>query len=721
MIRHTALFATLTFAMFAAPLSADEESIHLTGQKDVNWNWSINDSQSSNWSFNSNGTCTGGYNNIFGNIMQLYVNNSSFSYGEQGISCSEGRETEIGPWSSGSIKVWRRMYLDAKLPYARWIDIFENTTTSEQSVSVRYSSNLNCSIRQVNTLSGKMDPNTKDYAVITSDPANTSYPAAIHFYGTKNSKIKPKFQYSKNSNTFTYTITLKVPAGKAAALCFFESYNRQLGDAEKFLKTFNINQELNKVPKPLRKIIVNMGMQAQALGDLELPRNENGDLLVTSAEEELTGTITNEKFLVKTFYGDVELKAQQVLGLASMPGEDVVQVALLDGQVVAGKLASGPIMFRLSDGGEMTFPPNRIRTAAYKISDARPEELTIKCPLLVLRAGQQLALADPSQLDLSYETQQGQIKLNASDVKAIHLDTPEGGLHRAILANGSVMSGLLVTEKFKATLTLGPTLDIRRHMAKAIVLPTPAVDAAYMVHLNLRNEDELCGKLTDKTIAMDSKGNKVNVNVEDIAQIEFTPNAFAQVAIKLHNGTTMGGKLLSSTIGFQVDPGPQMSVFIGQINQITCPKPPPPASQPASGPASQPASGPASKPDKDAKGTPEQLDKLKKLEAQLESLKAMREKMAATASSPNEKRVTALDKLVDKKAKEIEAVKEEIANPKESSDKSDKPAKEAKPETPAPEPAPKAEAPVSGKPAIPGAIIAPVPLNSTIQIEVNGQ
>ncbi len=727
MIRHTALVLAAALLLGTATVWAEEEaSIHLTGQKDINWNWSINDSAGTNWSFNSNGSCSGGYNNIFGSLMQLTVNNSGFSYGEQGIGGSEGREAEIGPWSAGAVKVSRRMYLDPKLPYARWIDIFENTASSEQSVSVRYSSNLNCSIKQVNTVSGKAEPNAKDYGVITSDPANNSYPAAIHIYGSKNAKIKPKFQYSKNSSTFTYSITLKVPAGKTAALCFFESYSKQTGDAEKFLKTFNFNQEMNKIPKSLRKIIVNMGMQAQALGDLELPRNENGDLVITSSDEELTGTIANEKYLIKTFYGDVEVKAAQVLGLASMSGEEVVQVALLDGQVVSGKLASGPIQFRLPDGSDMTFPLNRIKTAAYKVSEARPDELIVKCPLLVLRAGQQLALADPNQLDLSYETQQGQVKLNPADVKAIQLDTPEGGLHRAMLTNGTVMSGLLVTEKIKATLTLGPTLEIRRHMAKAILLPTPAVDATYLVHLSLRNEDELCGKLTDKTIALDSKGNKMNVNVEDIAQIDFIPNAFAQVAIKLHSGTTMNGKLLSNTIGFAVEPGPQMTVFVGQINQINCPKPPPPPStQPASGPSSQPTSGPATRPTSGPSGkpreaTPEQLEKLKKLEDQLASLKAMHDKLAASSSSSSKTRLSSLEKLIVKKEQEITTVQEEIANPKESADKGEKADKEAKPETPAPE-APKTEAPQRETPATPAPTVTPVQLNlKSIQIDVDG-
>ena len=43
------------------------------------------------------------------------------------------------------------------------------------------------------------------------------------------------------------------------------------------------------------------------------------------------------------------------------------------------------------------------------------------------------------------------------------------------------------------------------------------------------------------------------------------------MSIKLHNGTTVTGKFVGQSIAFQVDPGPAMSVFLGNIVQIKCP------------------------------------------------------------------------------------------------------------------------------------------------------
>ena len=617
----------------AGTAEEDKEGIHLTGQQNIGWNWQVNDGAGISWSISSNGSCYGGMNNVYSAGMQLYVNNQNFNWGNNGIGSPDGREVEVGPWTTGTVRVWRRMYIDPKLPYCRWIDLFENSSAGEQTISLRYYSSMGVPTRQVNTLSGKNDPTDKDWAVITSDPQNSFYPAVIHVYATKNAKVKPKFQYSKNNSSLYYNVSVKVPAGKTVALGFIEAQTKQVSDAEKFLKEFNVNKELAKIPKSLRKLLVNMPGASQTLGELELPRDEAHDLVVMNNENELKGEILNDKFTLKASFGDLDLKAPQVLGLNVPTGEEVVQIVLVDGQVVSGKLTSGPIQIRLADGGEMSVPLSKLKTASYKVSPQKPEEVVPKGPMIVLRTGQQLAIAKPDLLDCTYETQHGQLKLSPADLRVIHLDTPDGGLHRATFANGSVLSGLLAVESFKLPLALGPTLDVRRYLVKEINFPGPTLDSGTLAELSLRNEDEVHGHLAEKSVTVESKNNKVAIATDDIAEMEFPPNAFGQVKIKLHNGTTLSGKFGGRTVRFKMEPGPELSAFIGHIDRITCPKPPT-----ASGPASQPTTGPTTKETpaassaESAASAAECEALLKNLQAELENLKAQQAEVQKLAA-----------------------------------------------------------------------------------------
>jgi hypothetical protein len=183
----------------------------------------------------------------------------------------------------------------------------------------------------------------------------------------------------------------------------------------------------------------------------------------------------------------------------------------------------------------------------------------------------------------------GEVRLEADQLARLDLDTPDGGLHRAIFRNGSVLSGLLVAESLKLDLDLGPVLETRRQVVSQVLLPAEDIDAAGLCEMTLRNEDVLFGQIADESLAVDTQYGKVTVSPSDIDELTAPPEAaLGQVSIKLRGGTTVTGKLISQTIGFQVEPGPKLPVFMGNIVHIKCP-PPGKASAPGAGAATRPA------------------------------------------------------------------------------------------------------------------------------------
>ena len=174
---------------------------------------------------------------------------------------------------------------------------------------------------------------------------------------------------------------------------------------------------------------------------------------------------------------------------------------------------------KLVNGNEMSLPPDKLQAASYALSPKRPEEIRITRPTLVLRSGQQLAFRE-SDLDMHYQTLYGNVELDADDLSKIEFDTPDGGLHRAVFRNGTVISGLLLTESLKLHLDLGPLLETRRQAVAQIIFPGEETEGtSKLCDMSLRNDDELFGRIADESLVVDTQFGKVKVQPSEIDEL----------------------------------------------------------------------------------------------------------------------------------------------------------------------------------------------------------
>ena len=554
---------------------AADKSLHIPAGRAVSSSWTVTDSAGFRWDIYLNyGQVNDGTNDAYDGGMQLQISGSTMSVSQQGRLSKAGDEVEIGPWRRESVNIYRRIYVDKQVGYCRWIDLFENTSTSAQTLPLRYYSNMGASIQSTFTTSGQSNLTEKDWGIVTGS-SDGSRPAVVHIFATRNAKIRPSFQFTRGDDNLYYNHTLKIPPKKTVALCLIEAQRRPMSAAQKFLKEFNVERELKKVPPPLRRIILNMGGAMLTIGSLELPRHEKHDLVVQRGGNELLGAIQNTEYVIDTLQGKMPLPAARVIGLHAPTGAgDRVKLGLTDGQVMVGKLASGAIKLKLVNGNMMSLTVDMIDTAAYRVSPRRPEEIAFRRPMIVLRNAQQLFFRK-TDVDWGFHTQYGRITLNSENLNSLVLDTPDGGLHRAIFSNGSVLSGLLVQEDMNLTLDLGPKLSIKRYLVRKFALPTPPFTGPEPGRLRLRNEDTLNGRIADKTVNIETADNEqVSVKTEDIAAVTVPDGAsLGAVRIKLHNGTTVDGTLAGKTIAFQITPGPRLDVYVGHIMEINQPKP----------------------------------------------------------------------------------------------------------------------------------------------------
>ena len=626
-----------TWLLLACGLAAGQEKgIHIDEGRSVGFSWYVNDGAGFRWDISSNGQVADGTNDAYDGGMQLRIAGTYFSAGSQGRMSKDGREVEIGPWSHAALRIWRRVYVDDKAGYCRWIDIFENPSGGMQTAAVQYYSNMGGTTNLTYTTGGRSDLTDKDWGIVTGYDATSTggRPTIAHVFASKGAKLVPKFRWTRGSDDLYQDIELKVPPRKAVALCFFESQQSSYPAAQKFLREFNPKHELGKVPPALRRIILNMGGATLVLGQLDLPRHERHDLAVLRNDNELLGTILNDRFELETFYGKLDLPAGRVVGINVPAGDDPhVQVVLADGQIAAGRLLNAPLRMRLTTGAEMSLPPGQLASATFSLSADRPEEIRFSEPLAVLRSGERLAFR-AADLDGAYHTEHGEVKLSGADLRAICLDTPEGGLHRAVFRNGSVLSGLLTAERLKLGLRLGPTLTCPRELVSEFLFPAAEGDGegAPLAELTCRNDDQLFGRIAEDKLTVTTRYGQVVVQPAELAELQVPDDAaLGQVRLKLHNGTTVSGRLVGERVRFQIVPGPTLAVFLGHVVQITCPAPAAaPTTRPAAAAAASDGAGAAAPAETRARSIPE----MEKLYMELVTKRRMVSGAVGAASDP---------------------------------------------------------------------------------------
>ena len=552
-----------------APCARAAEGVHIKGKGTTSLPWRLTDGAGYAWDIYTNGQIQDGTNDAYDGGMGLQVDGSQFVWSTAAKLHQNGREIEIGPWTRGTVRVWRRIYIDPKLGYCRWIDLFENTAGSAVTVNVRYLSNMGGSTQMIATTTGQPKLTPKDWAVVTGSTSSSSRPAIAHVFATKVSKFKPTFTWNTGSDNLSYHASLKIPAKRIVALCLIEAQRRPFDEAKKFLKAFKPEAELKKVPAALRRMIVNMGGSLLTLGQLELPRNEDHDLIVGKNENELLGTLLNPRYQVETFFGTLDLPAAKVLGFSSMgASNDQVQVGLVDGQVVVGKLVNGPLKLKLTTGNELALPVAKIQTASYRLSESRPEAVAVAAPLIVLRSGYRM-MYKQADADLTFHTRHADLKLDADQLSAVLLDTRGGGLHQAVFRGGSVLSGLLTAEAFSLTLKLGPRLTVHRAMVERFVFPAaPASPSETEREMILRNDDRLIGRIAEKSLTVKTEFGDVKVKPSEITEVVFPEISLGRATIKLRDGVTVSGQFAKETIRFEITSGPAMSVYVAHIASI---------------------------------------------------------------------------------------------------------------------------------------------------------
>ncbi len=551
---------------------AGPAGLHIPQTKRANFTYQVNDGAGFRWDIQYYGSIGSGTNYAYSGGLYCQINGSNVTGNGVGWVNKAGDEIEIGPYSRNNLRIYRRVKIYKDRGLARWLDIFENPTGAAVNVPVAIYSNTNYSITQTTTSSGAAAFGAKDWAFVTRTSGGNS-PRVLHMVCDMRSKVRPSVQTQSSQIYVRWNLT--VPAKKTIILCYFESQAKTAAEHAKTMKSFRVSRALKDLPSSVRRLIVNWS--AGGFAGVDLDRSETADTVVISAGGgPKYGTIKNESFKLKTFFGPLTLPTSKIVGMVAGADENrTVRFALLDGQIVSAEMPADKILLELPTGGQLRVPMDRIAQWSFRVAPERPADGTFAGPYAMLRTGDRLAF-DPASVDLSFRTRHGTVKLDPKALLHVTLDNEGNAVHQAQFLNRSHVGGFLEPRKIAMKLRLGASMTVRRDLVAQLRFAEEDKPNTGLAYVALTNGDELYGELSGEAFEVVSEFGTIPVKPANLRTIAFSATKVGYAVLTLWDGTILRGQIGAKPMGFSITPGPTLRIHPVQFVNIICPDALPP-------------------------------------------------------------------------------------------------------------------------------------------------
>jgi hypothetical protein len=370
-VRHSAAAMCVAAALIFtfAPIGLAEKMfarpLRMLGPGATNLPYSVNDGTGNQWMI-----YPGGWLQIQGNQslysqggMLLINGNQLAARNNQARLDDKTGELVMENLQATGYSVTRRILLVKDEGYARFIDVIKNTQAQDQTLNVGVQSNMNFGTEQSQTIP---DPRKKDQ-IIAWTAGNGNGKAVFEMYAGKGAKLVPAINAQPNNNAVQGTMQVTIPAGKEIALIHMHGVTDTPESASRFVQGFKESKMLATLPPEIRKIVVNFNASQGYIGDRELLRGELFDVVEIRGGDQMRGTLKEKSYTLNTFYGNVNLPADRVLGIINVGEFRPRQLlVMLDGEIFGGKLAKETLELEMTSGQTTQIPLSQVTRVGYR-------------------------------------------------------------------------------------------------------------------------------------------------------------------------------------------------------------------------------------------------------------------------------------------------------------------------------------------------------------------
>ena len=366
----------------------------------------------------------------------------------------------------GNCVVTRRVLISKEDGSVRCIDIFKNSDTQAQNINVMLQSYTNYG---VNTQAIVADPKKQDNQIgwVAMTGINR---AAVLMYAGKGAKLTPSLGGGQNGNNISQAnFALTIGGGKSAAIMYFLTTAGSVEQGQQFIQGMKEAAVMRSIPMDVRKLIVNFPIANNFVGDYEILRGDTADVVELRSGDQMKGTLKDADFKLATFYGEIDLPREQVIGLINVGQYRPRQLLVTaDGQIFGGKLARDSLALELSSGQTIQIPLSQVTRAGYRKRAGEPEEWTFDKPYVLMRTGDHVSVEMPTT-PIEVSTRYGGLKLDPQTVAAIVFLSEDSTVHEIFLTDGSKFAGLVNANQFDMKLAGGASAQQVKFPANSLV------------------------------------------------------------------------------------------------------------------------------------------------------------------------------------------------------------------------------------------------------------
>lgn len=473
------------------------------------------------------------------------------------------------------LNVSRRICVDARGGWCRWIEVLENPGTAAVKTLVHVNFDLGGNVQASQVV---IDERTHKPMSLAVFDGNRGIAMAEAGHG---SPVSPNIVPQQGNDQVDVTWEVVVPAHKTVGILHLQAIRPTVNQAQSFLEKLSDREVLRDLPANLRKAIINFPTHALSIGDMELLRGDLFDIVELRGGDQYKGAVQETALSLQTAYGPIALPIEKVLAISSVGEFRPTQLVITrEGEAFGGTLQSPVIHLKLSSGQVTPIPVRSIKRLGFRKHPGEPEEFKYDHAMLMLRNGDRIAVQVPGAA-IAVATRYGNLLLKPETVGALVFQGEDLTVHQVLMTDGSRMAALVGTDTLELRpVSIGGSKPVSFPLAWVSRLQLAAKidepdDQAPI--LTLTTGDRLVGALGGKLL-LETAFDTIEINGAEVRSLHRAGSAPTEMQVTLWDDTTFSGRLQGDVMEMGLKSGPVLRVPAALLEEYAQPEPMPPAS-----------------------------------------------------------------------------------------------------------------------------------------------
>ena len=581
--------AATALAIFLLPhaLRAQQPEAAARGSRPVQLPYVLRDNSGSALSVNVDGSLSDGQGDLFDAGGRLFIGNN-FQYAPQNAQAqynASRNELTLPPLPALGLNVSRRVRIDPRTGWCRFVEIFENPGATPVNTQVRLRFDVSGIVQGVEQVADDKRGGAVGLALFDGDDG-----IALLGGGRGAHPLTPVYSTQVDSDGVESLYEVVVPARKSVTIVHALAVRPALNDAVNLLRSVKDADVLAGLSPDVLRTLGNFAVADRLVGDLEILRGELFDVVELRGGDVYKGTLLDKAFKLQTPYATLDLPADRVVAMVTLGQFKPTQMLVTaDGEVFGGALQGAIVRLELSSGHVTSIPMSSVRRFGYRRRAGEPDDARPSAAgaLVVLRSGDRIAV-EPLGTPLAVATCYGLLRIDPRAVSSVMFQSDQSDVHQVRLVDGSKFVGVVTQERFEVK--LAGTAARAAGKSGAVAFPAAALKqirlaadpdepAPYAARLTLANGDVLAGALAGGLV-LETAFDTIEVEAAGLTGLRQGTAAdgdssTGEVQLSLWDGTTLSGRVRGDAVDCALGCGVSVKVPVGLVQRYEQPRPRP--------------------------------------------------------------------------------------------------------------------------------------------------